>query len=73
MNEPSTPPDSSLPDAGELVEFLDTKLRQDQLYKDATVDRLAQILRQRATLRQVEMIKAAAGIILGYIRPDDAA
>ena len=73
MNDPSTPPDSGLPEASELIDFLDTKIRQDKLYKDATVDKLAQILRQRATLREVQMIKAAAELILGYIQPDEAA
>ena len=65
MAAPSTPPGSSLPDAQELVDAVDTGIRQDALDREYHIEMLTRAL-SMCNNSQLKVLKVVAGHMLGF-------
>jgi len=58
---------NSLPDAADLADAVDTKIRQDAMYRAALLNSLTVVIRRHAGVDQLEAIIKFTGWALGIV------
>ena len=70
MSVPSTPPDTSLPDAQELIGFIETRTRGDAMRREQLITMLTEDLHGK-TLHEFELIKIAVRFASRFVKAQD--